>query len=153
MSPIMVCSGLDRKIVSIWRLVNEGLSGKREVAIWPRFVVSLLIIFGSIRAWISNVKWVFWEVSWENTSTSKETIHEYQNYINSSYGECTVAFDGYLWTCSFNKRSRADKKNKKISIVPNMLLELENICIKVSQKVFWAALTTIKSLLSTITPL
>ena len=33
------------------------------------------------------------------------------------------------------------------------MLELENICIKVSRKVFWAALTTIKNLLSTITPL
>ena len=94
-------------------------------------------------ACISNAEWMFWEALWEKTSMCNPEVSKFFKFTlwKMHYGFRQIS------TFSFNKRLRAHEKTGGggSTIALNMSVKLENIFNEVSQKSFWAALTTNKN--------
>ena len=74
------------------------------------------------------------------------TILKFQNFLNSRYGKCTMVFDRYLPSPSIKDYEHMRRLAGGGSTTAlNMSVKLENIFNEVSQKSFWAALTTNKN--------
>ena len=71
----------------------------------------------------------------EKESMFRDIVSKYVHYVDSHYGQCTVAFDGYCENVS-TKDHEHKRRLLKAKVTPNMSAELENRFADVTQKSF-----------------